>query len=620
MPHETPLIATIVAGLGLAFIFGALANRFRIPPLVGYLIAGVLVGPHTPGFVADQELALQLAEIGVVLLMFGVGLHFSLKDLLSVRAIAVPGAVVQIAFATVLGAGLAWALGWSVGAGLVFGLALSVASTVVLLRALQERRLIDTERGRIAVGWLIVEDLAMVLALVLLPALAGVLGGQEQGAERTTEIFALSADYGLWGVIGVTSAKVAAFVVVMLVFGRRVIPWLLHYVAHTGSRELFRLAVLAVALGVAFGAAKLFGVSLALGAFFAGMIMSESELSHRAAEESLPLRDAFSVLFFVSVGMLFDPLTLLSDAGPVLATIVIIILGKSVAAYLIVRAFGHSNATALIISASLAQIGEFSFILAELGVGLDLLPAEGRDLILAGAIISIVLNPLAFAAVDRLKPWMEKKGFDKRGGKGQPSAEARPVGPATEPGEVATVALVETPAGAAAEPDAPPPTTQTGHTILVGYGRVGRLVGSALRERGIPLVVIEDAHKTIEQLKKDGYEAVAGHAVKAEIFAAANPAAARRLIVAIPNAFESGQIILRARAANPAITIIARAHSDAEVDHLKHLGANVVILGEREIARGIVEEVTDSPPKPMLADEPQAPKEGPGPDRALPAV
>ncbi|TIM81488.1 cation:proton antiporter, partial [Mesorhizobium sp.] len=337
MPHDTPLIATIVAGLGLAFVFGAIANRFRIPPLVGYLIAGVLVGPNTPGFVADAGLANELAEIGVILLMFGVGLHFSLKDLLSVRAIAVPGAIVQIGFATALGAALAWMLGWSMGAGLVFGLALSVASTVVLLRALQER-LIETERGRIAVGWLIVEDLAMVLALVLLPALAGVLGGQQQG-ETHSSLLSLPASYGIWSVVGITLAKVAAFVVVMLVVGRRVIPWILHYVAHTGSRELFRLAVLAIALGVAFGAAKLFGVSLALGAFFAGMIMSESALSHRAAEESLPLRDAFSVLFFVSVGMLFDPFSLISNGWPILATLAIIVIGKSLAAFAIVVAF-----------------------------------------------------------------------------------------------------------------------------------------------------------------------------------------------------------------------------------------------------------------------------------------
>jgi len=606
MPHATPLIATIVAGLGLAFIFGALANRFRIPPLVGYLIAGVLVGPNTPGFVADQSLALELAEIGVILLMFGVGLHFSLRDLLSVKAIAVPGAVVQIAFATVLGVALSWMLGWNIGAGLVFGLALSVASTVVLLRALQERRLIETERGRIAVGWLIVEDLAMVLALVLLPALAGVLGGSNGGAEHAggIEIFALPADLGIWGVVGVTLAKVAAFVAVMLIVGRRVIPWILHYVAHTGSRELFRLAVLAIALGVAFGAAQLFGVSLALGAFFAGMIMSESELSHRAAEESLPLRDAFSVLFFVSVGMLFDPTSLLDHPWPILATVFIIIIGKSVAAFLIVLAFRHPVGTALTISASLAQIGEFSFILAELGVGLNLLPEQGRDLILAGAILSIVLNPLVFAAIDRLKPWLEKRVTAPH----QPVQETAkaPLGPATEVGAVASP-IEPAAAEAARDEDGPPPPTKlTDHTILIGYGRVGSLVGQSLRESGLPFLVIEDADKTIARLHTDGVEVVAGNAANGAVFAAANAAGAQRLILAIPNAFEAGQIVLRARAANPNIDIIARAHSDAEVEHLTGLGANTVIMGEREIARGIVEEVLRG--KPLPGDAPGAPK------------
>ncbi|MFB9982904.1 YbaL family putative K(+) efflux transporter [Mesorhizobium kowhaii] len=594
MPHDTPLIATIVAGLGLAFVFGALANRFRIPPLVGYLVAGVLVGPNTPGFVADAGLANELAEIGVILLMFGVGLHFSLKDLLSVRAIALPGAIVQIGFATALGAGLSWMLGWSMGAGLVFGLALSVASTVVLLRALQERRLIETERGRIAVGWLIVEDLAMVLALVLLPALAGVLGGQEQADAHASGLLSLPASYGVWGVVGITLAKVAAFVVVMLVVGRRVIPWILHYVAHTGSRELFRLAVLAIALGVAFGAAKLFGVSLALGAFFAGMIMSESELSHRAAEESLPLRDAFSVLFFVSVGMLFDPFSLISNGWPILATLAIIVIGKSLAAFVIVIAFGYPLATALMISASLAQIGEFSFILAELGVGLKLLPEQGRDLILAGAILSIVLNPLMFLAIDWMKPWLEK-----RAARTAPPVEAKPVGPATEPGQVASVA-----ATAKGEDGPPPRTALANHAILVGYGRVGSLVGAALKEAALPFLVIEDANKTLARLKADGIETVAGNAANAEVFAAANPEGARRLILAIPNAFEAGQIVLRARAANPGINVIARAHSDAEVDHLKRLGADTVIMGEREIARGIVEEVLGQ--KPPEASEPSA--------------
>ncbi|PWK70663.1 Kef-type potassium/proton antiporter (CPA2 family) [Aminobacter sp. AP02] len=596
MPHDTPLIATIVAGLGLAFIFGALANRFRVPPLVGYLIAGMLVGPNTPGFVADQKLALELAEIGVILLMFGVGLHFSLKDLLSVRAIAVPGAIVQIAFATALGAALAWLLGWSIGAGLVFGLALSVASTVVLLRALQERRMIETERGRIAVGWLIVEDLAMVLALVLLPALAGVLGGEQQAAQAPN-ILALRFDFGVWGVLGITLAKVAAFVVLMMVVGRRVIPWLLHYVAHTGSRELFRLAVLAIALGVAFGAAKLFGVSLALGAFFAGMVMSESELSHQAAEETLPLRDAFSVLFFVSVGMLFDPTSLLSNTWPILATLFIIVIGKSVAAFLIVVAFGYPVATALVISASLAQIGEFSFMLASLGVSLDLLPEQGRDLILAGAILSIVLNPLAFAGAARLKPWLEKRAGIAE------AVEAVPIGPATEPGEVATTTVVPV----ADDEDAPPPTKLTDHTILIGYGRVGSLVGQSLREAGLPFLVIEDAHKTVAKLKADGIETVSGNAVKGEVFASANAAGAKRLILAIPNAFEAGQIILKAKAANPEMLIVARAHSDAEVDHLTGLGADKVIMGEREIARGIVEQVLAAKTTPPRGDPEQSP-------------
>ncbi|WP_234851813.1 cation:proton antiporter, partial [Brucella canis] len=408
MPHDTPLIAIIVIGLCLAFIFGAIATRLKISPLVGYLLAGVIAGPHTPGFVADQDLILQLAEIGVILLMFGVGLHFSLKDLLSVKAIAVPGALAQIAAAAALGTGLGLALGWDVQAGMVFGLALSTASTVVLLRAMQERRLIDTERGRIAIGWLIVEDLAMVMALVLLPAIASVTG-RAQGMAASDPIVTWLG-LGIGGTILLTVAKVVLFIVLMLVVGRKVIPWLLNVVAQTGSRELFRLGVLAIALGVAFGAAHLFGVSFALGAFFAGMVMSESELSHRAAEESLPLRDAFAVLFFISVGMLFDPMSLLKDPLPLLGTLAIILIGKSVAAFFIVRAFRRPVSTALTISASLAQIGEFSFILAGLGVSLNLLPPAGRDLILAGAILSIFLNPVMFIVAERMRPWLEKRG------------------------------------------------------------------------------------------------------------------------------------------------------------------------------------------------------------------
>ncbi|MFO1067303.1 MAG: YbaL family putative K(+) efflux transporter [Geminicoccaceae bacterium] len=559
MPHDTPLIATIVAGLGLAFVFGAIANRLRIPPLVGYLLAGIAVGPHTPGFVASQELAPELAELGVILLMFGVGLHFSLKDLLSVRKVAVPGAVAQIAFATLLGVGLATWLGWSIGAGIVFGLALSVASTVVLLRAMQERRLVDTERGRIAVGWLIVEDIAMVLALVLLPAVAGLLGGTSAGL---SDPLAAKLGLGLWGVIGLTVAKVAAFVAVMLLVGRRVIPWLLQVIAKSGSHELFRLGVLAIALGVAFGAAKLFGVSLALGAFFAGMVLSESELSHRAAEESLPLRDAFAVLFFVSVGMLFDPTSLLREPLPILATLFIIVVGKSLAAFAIVRIFRHPTGTALLISASLAQIGEFSFILADLGVRLQLLPEQGRDLILAGAILSILINPLAFALADRLGHKRERP--DK-------------------------------PEAAAAVPEPPPPTALHDHVILVGFGRVGSLIGRDMLGRDVPMVAIEDADKPLAHARELGVETIVGNAARTDVLTAANLAGARMLIVAIPNAFEAGQVIAQARALRPDLPIVARAHSDAEVLHLSERGASEVVLGEREIARGMLERLAGTP-------------------------
>ncbi|MBJ7535472.1 Kef family K(+) transporter [Rhodomicrobium vannielii ATCC 17100] len=574
MPHDTPLIATVVGGLGFAFIFGAIANRLRLPPLVGYLLAGILVGPHTPGFVADQSLAPQLAELGVILLMFGVGLHFSLSDLLSVRKIAIPGAIVQITLATILGLGLALGMGWPVGAGLVFGLALSVASTVVLLRAMQERRLIETERGRIAVGWLIVEDLAMVLALVLLPALGPLIGATGTSAPDPLATH-LGLDLGLTGILFVTFAKVGAFVALMLIVGRRVIPWLLHRMAHTGSRELFRLSVLAIALGVAFGASELFGVSLALGAFFAGMIMSESELSQRAAQETLPLRDAFSVLFFVAVGMLFDPTSLVNDPLPILAVLFIIVIGKSVGAFLIVIAFGYPIATALTISASLAQIGEFSFILADLGIQLGVLPKQGRDLILAGALLSIVLNPLVFAGVDRLKPWFERR---------RPPAETAPDAP-----RKSTLAKETEPAES---DDGPPlPTKLKNHAVLVGYGRVGSLVGKALKESGKPFLVIEDGEKPLASLRTDGIEVIVGNAASSDILAAANLKGASDLIVAIPNGFEAGQVVSQARATHPGMRIVARAHSDAEVEHLISLGANAVVMGEREIARGLIEEM-----------------------------
>jgi CPA2 family monovalent cation:H+ antiporter-2 len=585
MPHSTPLISTIVAGLVLAFIFGAIANRLRMPPLVGYLIAGVMVGPYTPGFIADGELALELSEIGVILLMFGVGLHFSLKDLLSVRALAIPGALAQIGGATLLGLGLALLLGWSIGAGLIFGLALSVASTVVLLKALQDRHMVESEKGKIAVGWLIVEDLAMVLALVLIPAIASINGVEGATLHDPFVDFVerFTGPLGIAGIVAVTVVKLAAFVGFMLVVGRRVIPFVLHYTAHTGSRELFRLAVLAIALGVAAGAAYLFGVSLALGAFFAGMILSESELSHRAAQESLPLRDAFAVLFFVSVGMLFDPSVLLTDPLPVIATVLIIVVGKSIISFLIVMAFRHPVSTALTISASLAQIGEFSFILAALGVGLGILPPEGRDLILAGAIITIVLNPLIFMALDALRPRLELRF----GSVGPAPAGA---GVRTEPGFApATPAAVEV--AEEEEPALAQATSKTGHVVLVGYGRVGTVVAEALNERQTSFVVVEDAEARVNAARARGFEVIVGNAAGTRVLNLANVDMAATVVVAIPNAFEAGQAVEQARKANAKALIVARAHSDEEEDHLKTLGANVVILGEREIALGMVDVV-----------------------------
>jgi len=539
MPSH-PLIGTIVVGIVLAFVFGAVANRCRVSPLVGYLLAGVAVGPHTPGFVADSSLAGQLAEIGVILLMFGVGLHFSLKDLLAVRSIAVPGAILQIVLVTPLGMGVAWALGWSRGAGLVFGLALAVASTVVLLRALSERHLIETMRGHIAVGWLIVEDLATVVALVLLPPLAGWLKGEPvAGAEIVVPV-------------GITLAKVAVFVVLMLLVGRRVIPWILHVTAHTGSRELFRLSVLAVALGVAYVASELFGVSFALGAFFAGMVMSESQLSQQAAEQTLPLRDAFAVLFFVSVGMLFNPAIVIDAIWPLLAVLAIIVAAKAVASTVIMLVLRQRWEAALTIGAGRAQIGEFSFIIAALAVSLEIFPQLGRDLIVAGAMGSILINPLIFSVAERLRHRLA------------------PRLPEAEPEEKLHA------------------TTLTGHTVLVGYGRVGGVIAEACRAQGAKLVVIEEAEPIIERLRAEGVEVFPGQFPPDELLAAANIAQARLLFVAIPNSFEAGQFVEQARRANPGLTIIARGHSDTEVDYLEKLGANATVMGEREIASAMI--------------------------------
>ena len=557
MPHDTPLIALLAVGLVLAFVLGSLAHRLRLSPIVGYLVAGILVAPFTPGFVADPDLAMELSEIGVILLMFGVGLHFSVEDLMEVKAIAIPGAIAQITVATALGWALAWFLGWPTLQGIVFGLALSVASTVVLLRAMEDRRLLETRRGRIAVGWLIVEDLVMVVALVLLPALAESLG--EGANDGTLALGAVMASLG-W-----TLLKVGAFVALMLLVGKRAIPWLLERVAGFGSRELFTLSVLAIALGVAFGSAKLFGVSFALGAFFAGMLLN-GDLSHKAASDSLPLRDAFAVLFFVSVGMLFDPSILVSQPLPVLATFLIITVGKSMAAYLIVRAFGHPNGTALTISASLAQIGEFSFILAGLGVSLAILPPEGRDLVLAGALLSIIANPLIFAALDRL--------------------EAR---------RAAAIADGEAPAPAPA-PHPGPPLPTGGHAILVGFGRVGGEIAKLLRERAVPLVVIDDDADLVQHARDAGFPAIRGNAASHRVLDEASPANALLVVLAIPQALEAGEVVARLRALNPGLTILARAHSDAEVKHLLKHGADGAVLAEKELAHSMAEMALSAPP------------------------
>jgi CPA2 family monovalent cation:H+ antiporter-2 len=580
MDHSSGLVTTIVGALALAFVLGTLAHRLRISPLVGYLLAGVLVGPFTPGFVANQGLADELAEIGVVLLMFGVGLHFSLKDLLAVKAIAIPGALLQMSFGTLLGLGLARLLGWSLASGLVFGLALSVASTVVTLRALQERRLVETERGRIAVGWLVVEDFAMVLALVLLPAFAGLLGLTSEPGASDQLAGANQADITeILLTLAITLGKIAAFVALMLVVGRRVIPWLLHYVVHTGSRELFRLGVLVIALGVAYGAAALFGVSFALGAFFAGMVLSESPLSQQAAAESLPLRDAFAVLFFVSVGMLFDPRILLADPWPILATFLIVTVGKSLPPFAIALIFRRPMATAVTMAASLAQIGEFSFILASLGVDLHLIDDKARDFILAGSILSILVNPFLFAILDRVTPWLERR--EKTAG-----------APMGEP-VVARVELT--------------PTQLTGHAVLIGYGRVGSLVGEALLKVGRALLVIEDRAEIAAALKAKGVETIAGNGTSAAVAKAANIAKARWLVVAIPNGLEAGEIVEQARAANPTLEILARAHSDAEVEYLRGFGADFIIMGEREIAQAMIGHLLGPPSGEASAFVPPAP-------------
>ncbi len=556
MPHDSPLIALLSIGFGLAFVFGALATRLKLSPLVGYLVAGVVIGPFTPGFTADADLASEVAEIGVILLMFGVGLHFSPKDLLSVRAVAVPVALLQIVLSSALGIALALWLGWSIETGVVLGLALSVSSTVVALRSLQERRLMQTERGKLTVGWLVVEDLAMVVAMVLLPTWAHIRTQVDNGEGITV---LQMQDAGL--AVALTLGKVALFALIMLLAGKRVVPWLLHRVVHMGSRELFRLAVLAIALGVAYAASAFFDISVALGALFAGLIMAESELSQQAANETLPLRDAFAVLFFVSVGMLFDPMILLGDPWPLLATVAIIVVLRSLISVGFLRLFGQSRETAATVTTSRAQIGEFSFILAGLGLQFGLMPEAANDLILGGAIISIMLSPLIFAISDR---------FGKK------------------------VKIAEAPQQAA---PAPAPK----RVVLVGYGRVGSLIGKALDDARATYSVIEDREDLVELLTTRGIAVVPGNAISKDTMEKAGVAQADLMFVTVPDGFEAGRIVELARTLNPNVKVYARAHSDAEVEHLRAFGADLIVSGEQEIADAMIEKATAVIPRRAVA-------------------
>lgn len=556
--HDLPLVSTVAVGLSGAFVLGLIASKLRIPPIVGYLLAGIIIGPQTPGFVADLKIAEELAEIGIVLLMFGVGLHFSVKDLMEVKKIAIPGAIVQIAAATAMGVGLAYMWGWTLASGLMFGLALSVASTVVLLRSLEEYNLTQSTNGRIAIGWLIVEDLVMVLALVLIPALAGDMtidpGSTDQAPAETVP---------LWQHLGIALAKLAAFVVFMLVVGKRALPWLLHMVARTRSRELFTLAVFAVAVGLAFGAAKLFGVSLALGAFFAGMMIRESDLNHEVADRALPFQDAFAVLFFVAVGMLFNPAILIEQPLNVLAVTAVIMIGKSAASFLIVTLCKYPLKTGLLVSAGLAQIGEFSFILISLGLAYGLLPVEGQNLILAGAMISIALNPVMFRGSRMLYEYAGRKP----GLSGFFNMRDDDLAHMTAAEESALKDLI----------------------ILIGWGSMGRHISDNIHQQHIDLVVIDDNRERITELRKQGFHAIAGDATHSETLIDAAIEKAVAVIVAVPDPFAARQIVENVRALKPGIKVIVRAHNEEEYDYFQGQKVDLAVVGQREMGRTIVE-------------------------------
>lgn len=557
MDHNVTLITTIASGFCMALILGFIAERLRIPALVGYLVAGILIGPSTPGFVADVQIASQLSEIGVMLLMFGVGLHFSLNDLMAVKRIAIPGALVQMTLATLMGIGITWQWGWSLGSGLIFGLCLSCASTVVLLKALEARGVLESMNGRIAVGWLVIEDLVCVLVLVLLPPLSGILGGHADAA---------TASIPLWKTVSQTLLQVAAFIALMMVAGRRVVPWLLWQISKTGSRELFTLAVITAAIGIAYGAAQLFSVSFALGAFFAGMVMRESKFSHRAAQESLPLRDAFSVLFFVAVGMLFRPLILVEQPLHVLMIVAIIMVGKSLAAGILVLACRYPLNTALTVAASLAQIGEFSFILGGLGVSLSLLPAEGMSLVLAGSLISIALNPVLFALIAPFKRWILQRSELAR------HLEDRESPSSQLPRNTDRKYLQD-------------------QTVLVGYGRMGKRIATVLDSQKIPYIVAEQNRELVDELRLKGVPAISGDATDMTVQARAYIENAAMLIVATNDPINSRQIAATAQELNPNIEIVAWAHTEDELQLMREENFGTVFYGEDELIKGMTEHV-----------------------------
>lgn len=557
MNHNLSLITTLAAAFSVALVLGFIAERVKIPALVGYLLAGIIIGPATPGFVADVHIASQLSEIGIMLLMFGVGLHFSPDDLLAVRRVAIPGAAVQMTATTVLGMSFAWWWGWSVGGGLIFGLSLACASTVVLLKSLETRGLLSTMNGRIAVGWLVVQDLATVLVLVLLPPLASVLGSTAVLAANTKP---------LWVTIGQTLLQVSAFIGLMMVVGRRALPWVLWHVARTGSRELFTLSVVTTAIGIAYGAAEIFSVSFALGAFFAGSVMRESEFSHRVAQQSLPLRDAFSVLFFVSVGMIVDPTILMTEPLKVLGVVAIIVGGNSIPALTLAVALRYPLKTALTLAASLGQIGEFSIILSGLGLSLGLLPPEGMSLVLAGVLISIAMNSFLLSAIDPCQRWLLKN-----------SALARRLERPEEP-------FSELPMGTERR-------YLEGQVVLVGYGRVGRRIAKALDARGIPYVVAEQNRELVDDLRRNGGVAVSGNAAEPSVLIQAHIAKAAMLVIASPDTFNVRQMAQTARTLNPDIEIIVRTHSEEESVLLKKEGIGLVFFGEEELARGMTSHV-----------------------------